>query len=107
MTARLALFAGMLAVVVQGCAAGAGSCAVTVGSSGYCIDYVGSSYTVDSVKAACPAAVGTYSAGSCASSTGKKCVFFKGTSTEYDWVFTGTDATANQSLCTTAQGTYE
>lgn len=90
--------------------AGAGSCTIDVSAANYsyCINYTGSAYTVDSVKAACSS--GTYSADACATSSGKKCVFQKGTSSEYSWAFTVSGDAGSfdpESTCTTAGGTYE
>lgn len=85
-----------LALVACGGGGGAGSCKFDgVASSGYesyCVEY-GSTYTVDSVKAAC--STGTYSSGAC--EAGDKCTYNKGTSTEYSWTYVWTsDATADQ-----------
>jgi hypothetical protein len=107
MKAKIVVVFGLLAAAFQGCAAGAGSCTISSTNSQYCIEYLGSSYTADSVKAAC--ASGTYSASACATGSGKQCVFQKGTTTEYRWVFSTADggALSPESLCTSAGGTYE
>jgi len=109
MKAKIVVVFGLLAAALQGCAAGAGSCTSGSGAFHYCIEYTGTSYTVDSVKTTCTAATGTYSSSACATGSGKACVFQKGTSTEYKWVFSTGDAGSitPESFCTSAGGTYE
>ncbi|MHB8418313.1 MAG: hypothetical protein ACYDCL_09565 [Myxococcales bacterium] len=104
-------FAG--AIALQGCgSSGAGSCTTTAGGFGYCIDYVGSSFTTSSVQSACSAESGTYSSGACATGTNGTCDFNKGTGSETKWTFTSTGggdagtSVSTQSYCTSAGGTF-
>jgi len=104
----LSILAAVSVVGALSCgAAGAGSCTVTSGS--YCINYTGSGFTASAVQTACPASVGTYSSGTCPTSSAGVCTFGAGTTGEYKWTFASADAGAGvsvQSECTTAGGTF-
>jgi hypothetical protein len=87
---------------------GGGSCSASSADLSYCVQYSGSSYSADSVKTACSQGGNTYSSGACAPGTGKSCVFMKGTSTEYRYVFySASSSLSPETLCATAGGTYE
>jgi hypothetical protein len=112
---RSALPITSVGVLLQACGAstGAGSCTVTGSSDqiGFCIQYIGSSYTTGSVQSACSAESGTYAASACATpaTDNGSCDVGSGTSTEYKYIFTNlgdAGASTAQSECTALGGTY-
>jgi hypothetical protein len=91
----------------------AGSCALPpLDGQGYltCIDYPGTRFTSNSIKAACASAAGTYSADPCAPGDAGVCVFSKGsTADEYSNVYSGDGSDAGVDLgtvCTMHSGTF-
>jgi hypothetical protein len=104
----------VLAVVVMSCgSAPAGSCDVaTTASIGYtyCIDYIGSGYDSNSVKAACAANQSTYSPDRCPMGSVGRCRFYAGTAMEVTNVYDTSAADGGtvdlQGICTTAGGTF-
>lgn len=91
----------------------AGSCALpAVDGQGYtvCIDYPGTHFTANSVKAACAAAEGEYSADPCESGDAGVCTFSGGsTASDYTNVYSGDGSDAGvdlEGVCTGASGSF-
>jgi hypothetical protein len=76
--------------------ASGGSCT----TSGTCLEYLGSSFTVSAAQASCSQSSGTWSAGACMASTAGWCTLNAGTPTEVRWTAYGLDV---RSACTTGQ----
>ena len=112
----MARFLLAAAVVLLGCSSPPpGSCDVaTTASIGYtyCIDYLGSGYSADTVKAACAANESTYSPDRCAAGTDGVCTFNAGTDQQFTHQYSlsadGTDGgiVDLQSICEDAGGTF-
>jgi hypothetical protein len=104
----------LLAVVVAGCTSGpAGSCNVTTTASvgyTYCIDYLGSGYDPNSVKAACAANQSTWSPDRCPSTSDGLCRFYASTAMEVTNVYDTSAADGGtvdlQGICQNAGGTF-